>query len=154
MHKTKAAPGKTHPPGKPSRPSKRICICGKRQSLLYTHTWTCAHTQVCVFMQTGRTTESSGAHNLCIWELKRTLYQLIEFISQIYTCAHEQLSSSPVWYVWKEFSQTAEIWWYSRASHGMHACSLSMPMPPPSTAVHSPSTSTHIEQNNTVTVQS
>lgn len=24
---TKAAPRKTHPPGKPSRPSKRICIC-------------------------------------------------------------------------------------------------------------------------------
>lgn len=41
---TKAAPGKTHPPGKPSRPSKRICICGKWQRLLYTHTL--LHTQI------------------------------------------------------------------------------------------------------------
>lgn len=28
---TKVRRGKTHPPGKPRRPSKRICICGERQ---------------------------------------------------------------------------------------------------------------------------
>lgn len=37
-YKTIAVPQKTHPPGKPSRPSKRICICGMWQRLLCTHT--------------------------------------------------------------------------------------------------------------------
>lgn len=47
--KQKAAPGETHPPGKPSRPSKRICICGKWQRLLHTPTTMQPHTQ-CVFL--------------------------------------------------------------------------------------------------------
>lgn len=72
-----AAPGKTHPPGKPSRPSKRICICGKWQRLLDTHTLMHPHTQTltntytqrhqdeCVLMQTDRNIKSKGVHYLC-----------------------------------------------------------------------------------------
>lgn len=67
----------------------------------------------------------------------------------MHTFTLKWFSSSPVWYVWWEFSQTAEFWWQSRASHGTHACSLSTPMPPPSTAVHSPSTSTQAQSRVT-----
>lgn len=96
------------------------------------------HTEICLFTQRGRHVK------VCVCHLS---YSNIS----VYTHTH----ISPVWYVWWEFFQTAELSCQRRASHGTHACSLSMPMPPPSTAVHSPSTSIHTNTvlNYTVTVQ-
>lgn len=79
----------------------------------------------------------------------RMVYLLIHFfyLIPVHPLTHKQFSSSPVWYVWWEFFQTAEFGWHSIASHGTHACSLSTPMPPPLTAVHSPSTRSQTDTN-------
>lgn len=69
--KTKAAPGKTHPPGKPSSPSKRICICGRRRKLLHIHTLfvfnqTCTNGKVWVGRSKRTCTDSVLTSMMCL----------------------------------------------------------------------------------------